>query len=101
MIMAVYALMNFIFSPFWGSLSDRYGRRPVIAGTVLITAMGFLLLAHARTLLLLVLARMLAGIGSANIGTSQAYITDVTDPERQGLGHDRCCIRLVHFRPAG
>jgi MFS transporter, DHA1 family, tetracycline resistance protein len=83
MIAAVYALMNFIFSPFWGTLSDRYGRRPVIAWTVLITAAAFLLLAHAQTLLLLFLARMLAGIGSANIAASQAYITDVTPVERR------------------
>lgn len=83
LIMAVYSLMNFVFSPFWGSLSDRHGRRPVIAGTVFITAMGFLLLANAHTLFLLVLARMLAGIGSANIATSQAYITDVTEPQNR------------------
>lgn len=81
MIMAVYALMNFVFSPFWGTLSDRLGRRPVIAGTVLITAMAFLLLANAHSLFLLFAARMLAGVGSANIATSQAYITDVTPPE--------------------
>lgn len=81
LVMAVYALMNFIFSPFWGSLSDRVGRRPVIAGTVFITALAFLLLAHATTLWLLFAARMLAGIGSANIAASQAYITDVTPPE--------------------
>jgi MFS transporter, DHA1 family, tetracycline resistance protein len=81
LVMAVYALMNFIFSPFWGTLSDRVGRRPVIAGTVLVTAMAFLLLAHANTLFLLFAARMLAGIGSANIAASQAYITDVTPPE--------------------
>ena len=80
LVMAVYALMNFIFSPFWGSLSDRVGRRPVIAGTVFVTALAFLLLAHATTLWLLFAARMLAGIGSANIAASQAYITDVTPP---------------------
>lgn len=78
LIMAVYALMNFIFSPFWGGLSDKHGRRPVIAGTVLITALSFLLLAHADTIALVLLARALAGVGSANIATSQAYITDVT-----------------------
>ena len=80
LIMAVYALMNFIFSPFWGTVSDRMGRRPVIALTVFITAAAFLLLAHANTLFLLLAARMLAGIGSANIAASQAYITDVTPP---------------------
>src|SRR5690606_21582512 len=81
LIMAVYALMNFAFSPFWGSLSDKHGRRPVIAGTVFITAMAFLLLANARTIVVLLLARAMAGIGSANIATSQAYITDVTPRE--------------------
>jgi len=81
LVMAVYALMNFIFSPFWGSLSDRMGRRPVIAFTVFITALAFLLLANAHSLALLFAARMLAGIGSANIAASQAYITDVTPPE--------------------
>lgn len=81
LVMAVFALMNFVFSPFWGSLSDRHGRRPVIAGTVFITAVSFLLLAHAHSLWLLIVARMLAGIGSANIAASQAYITDVTPPE--------------------
>lgn len=81
LIMAVYALMNFIFSPFWGTLSDRMGRRPVIAFTVFITALAFLLLANAHSLALLFAARMLAGIGSANIAASQAYITDVTPAE--------------------
>lgn len=83
LVMAVYALMNFVFSPFWGTMSDRLGRRPVIAFTVLITALGFLLLANAHSLALLFAARMLAGIGSANIAASQAYITDVTPPERR------------------
>ncbi|MBL7962397.1 MAG: MFS transporter [Flavobacteriales bacterium] len=83
LVMAVYALMNFAFSPFWGALSDRYGRRPVIAGTVFITAAAFLLLAHAHSLALLFAARMLAGIGSANIAASQAYITDITPVERR------------------
>ncbi len=88
LVMAVYALMNFIFSPFWGTVSDRVGRRPVIAWTVLITAGAFLMLAFAKTLFLLFLARMLAGIGSANIAASQAYITDVTpvDQRAKSLG---------------
>ena len=83
LIAAVYALMNFIFSPFWGTISDRVGRRPVIAWTVFITAGAFLMLAHAYTLTLLFVARMLAGIGSANIAASQAYITDVTPVENR------------------
>ncbi|MDQ3100103.1 MAG: MFS transporter [Bacteroidota bacterium] len=81
LIAAVYALMNFVFSPFWGTISDRVGRRPVIAWTVFITAISFLILAHAETLALLFIARILAGIGSANIAASQAYITDSTPVE--------------------
>lgn len=83
LVMAVYALMNFVFSPFWGTMSDRHGRRPVIAFTVLITALAFLMLANAHSLALLFAARMLAGIGSANIAASQAYITDVTPGEKR------------------
>ncbi|MCB0795316.1 MAG: MFS transporter [Flavobacteriales bacterium] len=79
LIAAVYALMNFVFSPLWGTVSDRHGRRPVIAGTVATTAFSFLLLAHADTLWLLFVARTISGIGSANIAASQAYITDVTE----------------------
>lgn len=88
LIMAVYAVMNFIFSPFWGGLSDKYGRRPVILGTVFLTAGSFFLLAQATTIGLLLLARGLAGVGSANVAAAQAYITDVTEREKrvQALG---------------
>ncbi|MCB9169018.1 MAG: MFS transporter [Flavobacteriales bacterium] len=81
LIAALYSLMNFVFSPFWGTLSDRHGRRTVIAGTVAITACSFFLLAQANVLWLLFLARLVSGIGSANIAASQAYITDVTPKE--------------------
>src|SRR5690606_4918037 len=57
LIMAVYALMTFIFSPFWGTVGVRMGRRPVIAFTVFVTAGAFLLLAHADNLFLLLAAR--------------------------------------------
>jgi multidrug resistance protein len=76
---SVYALMNFLFSPFWGTLSDRVGRRPVIMGSVAITVVAHFIFAQASTLLILALSRILAGIGSANIAAAQAYITDSTD----------------------
>lgn len=80
LIAAIYPVMNFMFSPFWGTLSDRYGRRPIILGSVLITAAAYLVFANANVLIVIFISRMLSGIGSANISVAQAYIADVTSP---------------------
>lgn len=81
LIAAIYSLMNFIFAPIWGSLSDIYGRRPVILFSVAITAVSYLLFGFTHSLIVLFISRMLAGIGSANISVAQAYISDITKPE--------------------
>ena len=83
LIAAIYPVMNFMFSPFWGTLSDRYGRRPIILGSVLITAVAYIVFSQAGALLVVFLSRMLSGIGSANISVAQAYISDVTPPENR------------------
>ena len=80
LIAAIYPVMNFMFSPFWGTLSDRFGRRPIILWSVVITAIAYLVFANARVLIVVFLSRMLSGIGSANISVAQAYIADVTSP---------------------
>ncbi|MBO6518185.1 MAG: MFS transporter [Bacteroidia bacterium] len=80
-IAAIYALMNFIFSPFWGRMSDRHGRRPIILISVLITGIAYLFFSQSETLLILIISRVFSGIGSANIGAAQAYIGDVTEPK--------------------
>ncbi len=76
-----YALMNFLFGPIWGNLSDRIGRKPVLLISILITASSYLLFSFSKTLSMLLLSRLIGGIGSANIGTAQAYISDITPPE--------------------
>ena len=78
---ALFSLMMFIFTPVWGSLSDRFGRRPIILWALGVSAVSYLLFAHADTLFLLIAARMLTGVGSGNITAAQAYITDITPPE--------------------
>lgn len=78
-----YSLMTFIFAPLWGTLSDRIGRRPVILFSITITGLAYLLFAHSTTLLIILLSRVLAGIGSANISAAQAYIADITTPENR------------------
>jgi MFS transporter, DHA1 family, tetracycline resistance protein len=73
--------MMFIFTPVWGTLSDRYGRRPIILWALGISTVSYVMFAHADTLFLLIACRMLTGIGSGNITAAQAYITDITPPE--------------------
>jgi DHA1 family tetracycline resistance protein-like MFS transporter len=83
LLLAVYSLMNFIFSPIWGRLSDRVGRRPVLFLSIIGTSIGFLVMGLANTLWLLFVARSIDGITGANISTAQAYIADITPPEER------------------
>jgi len=80
-IAAVYSGMQFIFSPIWGRLSDLIGRRPVMLGSIFLAAVSYLFFSQATTIPLLILARAMSGIGSANIAAAQAYITDVTESQ--------------------
>lgn len=83
LIFGVYSFMNFVFAPVLGTLSDRVGRRPVLLITIVIAMVGHLLFSFSSSLLLLFIARMIAGIGSANISVANAYISDVTPPEER------------------
>ncbi|HMN28775.1 MAG TPA: TCR/Tet family MFS transporter, partial [Caldilineaceae bacterium] len=81
LLVAVYALMQFIFAPILGSLSDQYGRRPVILLSLLGSGLDYLLLAFAPTLGWLFVGRIIAGITAANITSVTAYIADISPPE--------------------
>ena len=85
-IVAVFSLMQFIFNPMMGKLSDKIGRRPVILVTQLMTAASYLIFAFSNSFLLLFLSRMLAGLGGSNIGVAQAYIADITTREERAKG---------------
>lgn len=78
---ALWALMQFVCSPIIGSLSDRYGRRPVILLSTLGLALDYVLMALAPSLWWLALGRIIAGITSASFTTVYAYMADVTPPE--------------------
>ncbi len=78
-----FPIMNFLFAPFWGSLSDRYGRRPVILGSVFITTLAYLIFSQSVNLWVLLFSRILSGIGSANLSVAQAYVSDVSRPEER------------------
>src|SRR5471032_3048651 len=85
-VVGVYSIMQFFFAPVWGRLSDRIGRRPVILISLTASCIGYLLFGFARSLPVLFASRIIAGAGGANIGTAQAYITDVTAPEERARG---------------
>lgn len=80
---SAFALTQFFASPLQGALSDRFGRRPVILLSNLGLGLDFVLMAVAQTLPVLFLGRVLAGLTSASISTANAYIADVTPPDRR------------------
>jgi MFS transporter, DHA1 family, tetracycline resistance protein len=83
---AVYSLFQFFFNPVFGSLSDKYGRRPVIVFTLLLNSFGYIIFAFTDSYMLLILSRIVAGIGGSSIGVAQAYIADVTTKENRARG---------------
>ena len=83
---SVYSLMQFFFSPVWGRLSDRMGRRPILLLSLLGSTLSYFLFAFSNTLGLIILSRALAGIFAANISTAQAYIADITPPKDRAKG---------------
>lgn len=86
LLLASYSVMQLIFTPILGRLSDKYGRRPVLFISLLGTSAGFLILGFATTLWMLFLGRIIDGITGGNISTAQAYIADITTPEDRAKG---------------
>jgi MFS transporter, DHA1 family, tetracycline resistance protein len=88
-LMASFSLMQFLFAPLWGRLSDRIGRRPVLIVGLLGSVVCYALFGVAsiqKSLLLLFIARIGAGIAGATISTAQAYIADTTSPQTRARG---------------
>jgi DHA1 family tetracycline resistance protein-like MFS transporter len=86
LLFASYSLMQLVFTPILGRMSDRYGRRPVLFFSLLGTSLGFFILGFATTLWMLFAGRIIDGITGGNISTAQAYIADVTTEENRAKG---------------
>lgn len=86
LLFASYSVMQLVFAPILGRLSDKYGRRPVLLFSLLGTAAGFMILGFATTLWMLFVGRIIDGISGGNISTAQAYIADVTTKENRAKG---------------
>lgn len=86
LLLSVYSLMQFIFSPFWGRLSDRLGRRPILLFCLLGEGLSYIIFSLARSLEWLFIARLLAGFFGASLSTASAYISDITPKHERSKG---------------
>ena len=86
MLGSVYSLMQFLCAPYFGRLSDRVGRRPVLLITMLISFCAYVLFGLAGSMLVLWISRVAAGIAGANLSAAQAYISDITTAENRAKG---------------
>lgn len=86
LLVSSYSLMQAAFAPLLGRFSDKVGRRPVLLISMAGTAAGFLLMGWAKALPLLFAGRIIDGMTGGSISTAQAYIADITPPERRSSG---------------
>jgi DHA1 family tetracycline resistance protein-like MFS transporter len=87
-LLFIYAAAQFICAPIIGNLSDRFGRRPVLLLSLLVTGLDYIVMGFAPTIIWLFVARLVAGAAGASYSTANAYIADITPPESraQNLG---------------
>lgn len=79
LVAAVFSIIQFLFAPLFGALSDRIGRRPIILGSIVANVLGYTVFGFAGSFATLLIARIISGFGSANISAAQAYIADISD----------------------
>ena len=82
-LQTTYAIMQFVFAPILGNLSDKYGRRPILLFSLFGFALDYLFTAFAPTILWLFIGRAIAGVTGASFSTAGAYISDVSTPEKK------------------
>jgi len=83
LLITVYSVVQFFLAPFWGRISDRVGRRPILILGLLGSSASYVVFAFAGSLAVLFLSRIMAGVGGATVPVAQAYIADITPPERR------------------
>lgn len=94
--MAIYPLMQFLFSPVLGRLSDRFGRRPVLLVSLVVASIDYLAMGLSPYLAVLYVGRALAGMTGANLAVATAYIADISGPEERAgrFGSMHACFGL-------
>src|ERR1700736_6903644 len=82
-IMGAYSLCQLIAAPFWGRLSDRHGRRPILMTSLVGACISYLILGFADSIWWLLVSRMLGGFMAGNISAAFAYASDVSEPQKR------------------
>ena len=85
-VLAAYSFMQFIFNPLFGKLSDKYGRKPIITFCLLLNAIGYVIFAFTHSFELLIISRIVGGIGGSSVSVAMAYIADITTKENRAHG---------------
>lgn len=85
-LFSAFSIMQFLMAPFWGGLSDRFGRRPILLVSLAGSAISYFLFAMAGSYEWILVSRILAGICGANISVATAYIADITDLKNRAKG---------------
>src|SRR3954464_1535963 len=80
-LIAAFSIAQLASAPLWGHFSDSYGRRPALLVGLLVSAVAYVIFAYASTLWLLLLSRVVQGLGGGTIGVVQAYVADASDPK--------------------
>jgi len=86
LVLAIYSLTQFFFGPILGNLSDRVGRRPLIIGCLFLNAVGYIIFAFTNSFLMLLISRVVAGVGGSSVAVAQAYIADITTKQDRSKG---------------
>jgi DHA1 family tetracycline resistance protein-like MFS transporter len=84
LLFAVFALCQFVGGPFWGNVSDRIGRKRVLIVSQIGATMGWTMLAFSPTIAWVFVARIIEGFSGGNISVTQAYVSDLVEPEKRG-----------------
>jgi multidrug resistance protein len=82
-VIGIYSAMQLLFTPILGKASDRFGRRPVLMLSLFGTALGFFVIAEAKSAVVLFIGRIIDGVTGSNVSVTQAYIADISSPEKR------------------
>lgn len=95
-ILALYSLAQFVFSPVLGALSDRFGRRPVLLVSIAGATIDFLVMATSKAFWVLLIGRAISGMTAANMAVATAYISDITEEHEraQRFGYMSACFGI-------
>ena len=95
-ILALYAFMQFVFSPVLGAMSDRFGRRPVLLASIAGATLDYLVMAFSPVFWVLLVGRAIAGVTSANLAVATTYISDITEEKERAkrFGYMSACFGI-------